>query len=524
MQDRTGRDDRHGGLAVDRRTLLRAAGGAGVSLALGAAPGGTEAAETPRRGGHLVVGLTGGATTDSLDPTLADSYAMGSTLKQFTDRLIMPTPDGRDLEPTLAETWDHSADFQSWTFKLRKGVEFHNGKSMTAKDVVFSLNRNRGPDSKSGAAGSLKSITDIKATGDLEFTVALDAPNVEFPYLLTDYHLVIQPDGDKGDSGIGTGPYALTEVKHGVRYLSKKFDQYWRADAGFVETIETLVINDNSARVAALLNGQVHLINRVEPKVVAFVKRSGDVRVVPTGGRGHYVFAMRCDAAPFDNADLRMALKLAIDREAMVKQILRGFGDVGNDSPINTPYPLATSFPVRRYDPAQAAMFYKKSGHSGPITLHTSDVAFAGAVDAAALFKDQAAKAGIVIEVQRDPGDGYWDNVWNKAPFCATYWDGRPTQDQMLSIAYRSDAPWNETAWKRPAFDALLDSGRRETDKDKRSETYRQAQAMIRDDGGAIVPMFAAYLDGVSNKVKGYVVDINNELSNDRYAERCWLA
>lgn len=307
-------------------------------------------------------------------------------------------------------------------------------------------------------------------------------------------------------------------------YLTEKYRDYWRPDVGFADELELLVITDNSARVSALLNGQVHLINRIEPKVVSLISKSSSVAVVPTEGRGHYVFVMRCDAPPFDNADLRMALKLAIDREEMVHRILLGFGSVGNDSPINQTYPLAVEFPQRKYDPEEAAKLYKKSGHSGPIVLHASDVAFGGAVDAAVLFKEQAARAGITIEVRREPGDGYWSNIWNKAPFCASYWDGRPTQDQMLTTAYTSEAAWNDTAWKRPDFDALLVQARSETDDAKRADLYKQGVAMIRDDGGVIAPMFSQYLDGVSNKIKGYFPDINNELSNHRWSERCWLA
>lgn len=233
---------------------------------------------------------------------------------------------------------------------------------------------------------------------------------------------------------------------------------------------------------------------------------------------------MRCNSPPFDNPDLRMALKLAIDRDALLKQILRGFGEIGNDTPINMTYPLAVALPQRQYDPEQAGCLYRKSGHTGSLVLHTSDVAFSGAVDAAVLYKEQAAKAGITIEVRREPGDGYWEHVWKKAPFCATFWDGRPTQNQMFSTGYKSDAAWNDTAWKRPVFDQLLLQASSETNVAARAEQYHRASSMVRDDGGSIIPMFSFYLDGIANEVQGYVPDINNELSNGRFCEFCWLA
>lgn len=510
------------GAMLDRRTFLISSGIAGAALAL---PQGLMAQELPVKGGRLVLGLSGGATTDSLDPALSNAQVIYAVIAQFAERMIMVADNGRDLEPRLVESWSSSPDFMTWSFKVRKGVTFHNGNPLTAKDTVFSLNRHRGPNSKSGASQVLKVITEVKVVDDHEFSVSLSEPNSEFPFLMADYHIVVQPDGDNGKTGIGTGPYVLvaSEVRHGVRYITQKYKDYWQPDVGHVDSIETLVINDNSARVSALLNGQVHIINRVEPKVVSLIGRASTVKVVPTKGRGHYVFAMRCDVPPFDNADLRMALKLAINREDMVKQILRGYGSVGNDTPVNETYPFSSTLPQRTYNPEEAAKYYKKSGHTGPIVLHTSDVAFAGAVDAAVLFQEQARRAGITIEVKREPGDGYWDNIWNKAPFSATYWDGRPTQDQMLAMVYASGAAWNETAWNRPEFDNLLSAARKESDPVKRTELYKQANSLIRDDGGAIISMFTQYLDGVSNKVKGFIPDINNELSNARFCERCWL-
>lgn len=510
------------GLGGNRRSFLKGVGAAGAGLLLTKKLG-LAADESPVRGGHLVVGLNGGASSDTLDPTLAAAAVPHNILKMLQDHLVYAAPDGRGLEAMLAESWEHSADFLTWNFKIRKGVVFHDGRSMTAKDVVFSLNRHRGPDTKSGSAAGMRIVSDIKVENDHEITITLTEPNIDFPYALTGYHIVIQPEGDPGNSGIGTGPYVLSEANHGTRYLTRKFQDYWRPDVGFVDSIETIVINDATARISSLLNGQVHLINGVEPKIVNLMGNSSAATIVPTQGRGHYTFAMRCDAAPFDNADLRMALKLAVNRQDLIDRIMLGYGALGNDTPINETYPLGETFPQREYDPEEAGRLYKKSGHSGSIQLHTSDVAFPGAVDAATLYKEHAAQAGITIDVVREPGDGYWSDVWNKKPFCATYWDGRPTQDQALALAYKSDAPWNDTAWKRPEFDQLLTDARSTNDEAVRTEKYRAASAMVRDDGGAIIPMFNQYLDGVSNKVKGFVPDVNLALMNGRFFERVWL-
>jgi peptide/nickel transport system substrate-binding protein len=240
--------------------------------------------------------------------------------------------------------------------------------------------------------------------------------------------------------------------------------------------------------------------------------------------KGHYVFIMHCNTAPFDNWDLRMALKLAIDREQMVNQILQGHASLGNDFPINKSYALfPDGIEQRAYDPEKAAFHYKKSGHDGPVLLRTSDVAFPGAVDAAQLFQQQAAKAGITLDIKREPGDGYWNEVWNKQPFCASYWGGRPTQDSMYSTAYITDADWNDTRFFNDKFDKLILSARAELDDKKRAEMYREAAMMVRDDGGLILPMFNDFLDGHREDVKGWVLDPNHETSNLRAATRVWL-
>ena len=168
------------------------------------------------------------------------------------------------------------------------------------------------------------------------------------------------------------------------------------------------------------------MINRVEPKIVDLIKRVPGVTIQNVAGKGHYVFIMHCNTAPFDNNDLRMALKFAIDREELLQKILmrlrlgrqrlpdqRGLSAVLRD------------IEQRKFDPEKAAFHYKKSGHSGSVLLRTSDVAFPGAVDAAQLYQQSAAKAGIKIEIKREPGDGYWSEVWNKQPFSPSYWGGR---------------------------------------------------------------------------------------------------
>jgi peptide/nickel transport system substrate-binding protein len=482
-------------------------------------------AEGPVKGGTIRMGIQGGESTNSLDPALAASMVPTVNLRNFGDCLVNVAPDGT-IENRLAESVEASADAKVWNFRIRKGVEFHNGKSLTPEDVMRTMERHSNEDATSGALGIMKGIESMTVDGDI-FSVTLATPNADLPYLMADYHLQIQPDGgfDNPASGIGTGAYVVEVDEPGVRHLFKKNPNYWDDSIGHADEIEVLALNDATARTAALQSGQVHIIDRVEPKIAQLLDRAPNVEVKSVSGPGHYVFIMHCNTAPFDNADLRMALKLAINREEMVDKILRGYGTIGNDFPINKAYPLFDeSIPQRTYDPAAAAELYNKSGHDGsPIILQVSDVAFPGAVDAASLFQQSAQAAGIPLEIKREPGDGYWSEIWNVQPFCASYWSGRPVQDQMYSTAYLSTADWNDTRFVNEEFDALLNSAKAELDNVKRKEIYSQMAMILREEGGLICPMFNDSIEGISTNIGGWITDPNLNIMNAMAGIKCWL-
>ncbi|MDE3121123.1 MAG: ABC transporter substrate-binding protein [Paracoccaceae bacterium] len=512
---------------ISRRAFLGRAAALGVGAAMADTLLGTAArAATPKKGGTLMMGLGGGESTNSLDPALAASQVPFMYISTLGNYLTTVTANG-DIEPSLAESFTSSPDAKVWTFKIRKGVEFHNGKTMTADDVLKTIQRHSDKKSKSGAFGILQSIESMKVDGD-NFVVTLKSGNADLPYLLADYHLAIQPNGgmDKPDSGIFTGPDKLKTFEPGVRVVMEKFANHWDSSVGHFDTVTMLVINDATARNAALQSGQVHMVNSVDPKVANLLKRAPNVTVDAVQGHGFYCFNMFCDTDPFSSNDLRMALKLAINREEMVQKILSGYGSVGNDMPVNASVPLFdSSIPQRTYDPEKAAFHYKKSGHSGSVLLRTSDAAFPGAVDAAALFQQSAKKAGIDITIKREPADGYWNDVWNKQPFSASYWGGRPTQDQMYSTAYLSSAAWNDTRFKVPGFDKLIVEARAELDKAKRKQMYSEAGRMMRDEGGLINPMFNNFISAYrKDKVAGWVDNANQDMMNGLAAVKCWQA
>ncbi|MES0825377.1 ABC transporter substrate-binding protein [Ruegeria sp. SCP11] len=483
-------------------------------------------ADTPNKGGHFVLGLKGGESTNTLDPALSASHVTAKALRAYGNTLTVVTADG-GIEPSLAESWEATEDGKVWTFLIRKGVEFHNGKTLTPEDVQQTLARHSNEESQSGALGIMRGVEDVRVDGDY-VVITLTTPNADLPYLVSDYHLVIQPGGgiDNPAEGISTGAYKVIADEPGVRYAFEKFANHWDETVGHYDSHEILVLNDDTARSAALQAGQVHAINIVPPRTAKLFGRAPGVTLNATSGRGHYIFVMHTDTAPFDNKDLRLALKYAINREELVDKVLRGFGSIGNDIPINEAYPLFDdTMEQRQFDLAKAAEHYKASGHDGsPIVLHVSDAAFAGAIDAAQLFQLSAQAVGIPLEIQREPADGYWSEVWNNKPFCASYWGGRPVQDQMWSVGYLSTADWNDTRFKNEEFDALLLKARAELDTAKRKDIYAQMARIVWEEGGLINPMFNQFIDGYSDKVTGWTAHANGDLMDGYVASRTWFA
>ncbi|MEM8811691.1 MAG: ABC transporter substrate-binding protein [Pseudomonadota bacterium] len=516
---------------MSRRDFVMSAIAAGVTLPAALTLADKAMAATPKKGGHFRMGMGHGSTTDSLDP---GTYENGFTTNMgfLYGNCLTEVNNKGELVPDLAEGWDVTDDGATWIFKLRSGVEFHNGKSVTADDVVASINHHRGEDSKSAAKGILTPVKDVRTDGG-NVVFELESANADFPFLVSDYHLLIMPSADgKIDptSGIGTGGYIIENFEPGVRVKANRNPNYYKDGAAHFDSIEILSLLEVTARQNALMNGDVEAIDRVDPKTVNLMARNPNISMLEKTGTLHYTFPMRLDSPPFDNYDLRMALKLIVKRQEMVDKILFGHGALGNDTPISTANRFhASELPQRAFDPEKAAEHYKKSGHSGPIQLSSSDAAFAGAVDAAQLIAASAKEAGIEIQVVREPKDGYWSNVWNKKPWCACYWGGRPTEDWMFSSAYVETSEWNDTAWKNTEaadrFNSVVKEARAELDEAKRRKMYFEAQQLIHDDGGLICPMFANYIMGISKKVThSEDVAANWEMDGSKAAERWWFA
>jgi len=343
---------------------------------------------------------------------------------------------------------------------------------------------------------------------------------------LTDYHLSMVPDGFKDWANpVGTGGYTLDKFDPGVRCSLKRNTSYWKPGRANADIVEITVINDGSARLNALLSGQVDIIHRVDPKTVALLKKNAKIEVVRAPGGWHAIMPAMVDRVPYSDVNVRLALKYAIDREAVLKTLFAGFGTLGNDHPIpkGDPY-YNSSLPQTHFDPDKAKFYFKKAGSpTAQILLQASDAAFNGAVDMAALYQATAKKAGITIDIKKEPADGFWDNVWLKGSFITSYWGGRPAATQMLAVGYKSDAPWNDTHWQVPEFDKLLSDARAELDEAKRKEYIWAMQAMLHDKGGVIVPVFRDWVDAHNTNVGGHTPHSGFDLDNGHICEKAWL-
>ena len=512
---------------ISRREFLQAASMMGLTITAPAIFNTARAA--PKKGGRLRIGSGHGSTTDSLDPASWENNYTQFQAYSIHNHLTELLPDG-GLGPELAESWEPSTDAKTWTFKLRKDVEFHNGKTLEASDVIASLNHHRGEDTKSGAKGIVEPVAEMKADGKHVLVVTLQEGNADFPFVLNDYHLAIVPGNADGKieatSGIGCGAYVLQSFDPGVRSEFKRHANHYREEHGRFDEGELLAIADVAARTNALITDEVDVIDRLDIKTLHLLKRNKNVKIMETSGTAHYTMAMRTDTPPFDNNDVRMALKYAVDRDALLQNVLRGHGSIGNDTPISTANRFYNpNIPQKAYDPDKVKFHLKKAGlESLKVDLSAADAAFAGAVDAAVLYKEQAAKVGIEINVIREPNDGYWSSVWMKKPWCMVYWGGRPTEDWMFATAYAAGAKWNDTFWNHDRFNQLLLAARSELDETKRREMYGEMQLIVSDEGGVLVPMFNNYIFASSTKVgQPDVLAANWTLDGNRVMDRWWF-
>ena len=478
-------------------------------------------AATPKRGGKIKYATSAHGPADTLNPPMITS-GMDFTrarihynnLVQFDEKIIP--------QPELAEEFSANADFTEWTFKIRKDVAFHDGSKLSADDVVWSMRRHMGKDSKSVAKPLMAEAKEWKKIDSHTVKAILNSPDADFSSVLGTFHFKIaKKDTTDWQNPPGTGPFTLKEFKPGVRSVHERNKNYWREGPN-LDMIEATAITDTVARVNALLSGDMHLIADVDPKAIRQIENAPGVHIssVPTG-QYQGIVIMR-NTAPGNNDDFVMAMKLLQNRKRVVKSILKKQGTMGNDHPINAVYPdHCDTLAQRQFDPDKAKFHLKKSGITRA-EIHVAEVGM-GLTDTVLMTQREADKIGLKLDVKRVPSDGYWGAVWMKTPINVVQWFGRPTANMMMSTAFAPGASWNDSKWDNERMGKLLITSRGEGDPVKRKEMYCEMQTLIHNGSGEIIPAFVNVLDGISDKVKGIPKVPLGQLGGHEWPEFAWL-
>ncbi len=458
-----------------------------------------------------VIGTEGGGSALTMDPAFAllndDAYQHNLVYNRLVnlDSNFQPVPE-------LARSWSVSDDGLTWTFHLEEDVTFHDGKPLTADDVVFTFQRLIDPDLGSPAAGLLTFLDAEGIVAVDEHTVTMTTPDIvaELPILIANRSYVVQ-DGSTTDflhgNGIGTGPFVqdVYDIAQSIRIFQRNPD-YWREGLPLADCIDLKVINEEVSRIAAIQAGSIDLILSAGPATLTTLAGDPRVTLVASEGAGMYNnLSMEVDEAPFDDARVRLAMKLVVDRQMVVDTMLLGNGIVGNDNPVAPNNPLAYRDDAIPRDVERARELLAEAGYPDgiDIDLNTSD-AGPGYVMLAQLYQQMAADAGIRVNIVMSPVDSYWDNVWMQVPFFSSSWNGRAAMES-LAYNYSSGATYNEAHWKNAEFDALLDRARADTDADERRALMQQAQEILAEDGGVIIPAFFLESSALRAGCTGYV-------------------
>ncbi|WP_125609989.1 ABC transporter substrate-binding protein [Specibacter cremeus] len=506
-----------GGGRISRRTMLAGSGLAVLSAALLTAcgPGGS-ALPAASSGGSGLVAKAGGtlriarppaSKAETLDP--ASSLSAYEYLGALYNRLVR-LDDAGTVQPDLAESWETSKDALTWTFHLRRGVTWHDGKPFTAQDVVHTIQHMLDPNTKSPQAGVLAPFINAKAAtakDDVTLVVALSSPNAEFASLMTGYNCYIIPNGSAatiGQSGIGTGPFKLASFTAAGPGKIVRNDAYFGTKPK-LDAIEFSSIPDTQARVNALLAGQVDLISQtnLDYATSQTVMASSIATVSSVKNAQWYTVPMLNTSAEFKDKRVRLALAHAYNPKDVMQLAVHGSGTIARNNPVPPTEAYHLDYGLD-YDPEKSKSLLKQAGHdSTALDIWTSTYDSVLTPLALAL-KGSVEGSGFTLNVKTSAADSYYTDVWMKKPLMTSYWyTGRPI-DQLLNQIFRSGSSYNENAYANPAFDKILDTARATVDDAKRKTLYQDAQKFLMDDGGSLTPFFADRLVGLSKKVAGY--------------------
>ena len=505
---------------INRREFLAAMGALGVTAATAGSllTSASALASTPTSGGSVVFASNLHGPDDTLDPLLGTSTIDYTRANTSRNGLIQVWTD-MSLHGELAEEWSVNSDATEYVFKIRQGVEFHDGSALTAEDVVWSMNRHIAEGSPSSIGSFFTNVTGWTAVDSHTVKLTLSSPDSDMPYKLT------QPQAKivKKDSPlVGSGPYLIDEFQAGVKSTHSRNPNYWRDTGQHLDSIEITAITDPNARLNALLAGSVDMITAINPQSIEKIESTDGFSVlsVPAGLYGG-ICCLK-NTAPGDNDDLVEGLRFIQDRERIVRKFLKGQGTVGNDHPINVSYGAdhCHELPQRPYDPDKAKWHLNKSGYTTAELWVAPVIGFIE--DACLLMQANLKKIGFDLKLKKVPTDGYWGAVWMKEPLNVVAWNMRPTANAMMGIQFGPGGNWNDTFWNSDRMGELLKDSLAETDPVKRHEMHCEMQKLVSTQSGIIIPAHTNVLDAHNSKVQGFSNVPLGQFGGNGWAEHIW--
>jgi len=514
---------RRGASRRDLLQMLMAGGLAASASSLLLARATSALAATPVKGGNLKAAGWSSSTADTLDPAKASLSTDYVRCCAFYNRLTFLGTDGK-LQMELADKFE-TKDAKVWTVTLKKGVTFHDGKPLTSADVIYSLKRHLDPAVGSKSAALAKQMTEFKAVDPLTVEITLAAPNGDLPTILSTHHFMIIADGTTNFAKAnGTGAFTCESFEPGVRSIAVRNKNYFKPGGANLDSFEFFAITDDTARVNALLSGDIQLAAAINPRSMRLVESQPGVALSKTTTGNYTDLNMRLDMAPGDKAGFVEGMKYLLNREQIQKSALRGLAEIANDQPVP---PMSVyhnkDLKPKAFDPERAKSLFQKAGVLGQtIPIVASDAA-GSSVDMAVLVQQAGNAIGMKFDIQRVPSDGYWSNYWLKAPVHFGNINPRPTPDILFSLLYASTAPWNESQYKSEKFDKMLLEARGSLDEAKRKQIYGEMQVMVADEAGTAIPVYISNVDAISNKLKGLLANPLGGMMGYAFAEYVWL-
>lgn len=458
--------------------------------------------QTPQRGGRLRLGILGAETAGNLDvhkPTETGStirgFALFAKLWEWSEEM---TP-----RLALAEEAEPNADASQWTIRLRKGLEFHNGKTITADDLIFSVLRLSDPELASPYAAHVNLVDRTRLTKLDERTVRIFMKPghgfVPLPDTWVNFGGIVPPDYHPINNPVGAGPYKFKQFVPGQRALFTRFENYYKSGKPYADELEIIEFKDQTSRIAALESDQVDIINAVPHELKRLFENNPRAKLLRSVTHGFQSFNMNLAVAPFDDVRVRQAFRLLVDREELVQRVLNGEGRVANDLYGLTDPSYHHAIPQREHDLQQAKALLTSAGHQN-LTVELATTA-AGA-NAALVFAEQAKRAGVNIVVKK------YDTATFNGPDRAKWQmsTGSGLGQSFLCSGSSQDSPvavTNRTNFRDARFGELFQAALREPNVERRTPLIREAQRIQHERGGLLIWGFVNVLDAYAPHVGG---------------------